>query len=345
MRAIAITPIQKNRFLLFAIIFSLVTGLSLLAANIQMFSQDAKWLVNGLIADFAITIPLIYWIFAKKAKLPRISTVSLLVLGLLWLSYLLPQNYSSLLAMIISVGLPLLELTIISVVIWKVTAVIRVAKRKKNSVANIDFIDLMKQTCAEVLGNQTAGNALGSEISVVYYAIFGWKKTANQQAQFTYHKKSGLGVTIWVLSLVVLAESIATHLFLSRYTEVGAWVATFLSVYSMVFLFAYLNSCKARFIELRESSILLRDGILNEVEIPYANIEKVEVAFRDLPEQDGIDVLKLSPLTSHNMILTLKEPQKATGIYGIRKNFSVLGLRVDEKDQFAQQLQEAVEMP
>ena len=75
--------------------------------------------------------------------------------------------------------------------------------------------------------------------------------------------------------MALVAETIALHFLVARWSEVAAWVLTGVSVYGAVWLVGDYRACVARRIEVTEESLRLRLGLRWEAEIPYSAIAEI----------------------------------------------------------------------
>lgn len=121
------------------------------------------------------------------------------------------------------------------------------------------------------------------------------------------------------------------------------WVLSGLSVYTAIQILGFARSLSRRPVVITNSSLILRYGILNEVEIALADLAKVELSNK-LPDQDGLTTMlsPLSSLESHNVIISLKKENDLIGIYGIKKRFKVIGIHIDEPERFKEEAEKAM---
>jgi len=321
--------INRN-LLLLGVPVLLFSSVILLIKNVSLAGKD--FLNMAITADLVITIPIIYFLLIRKTKIPKITVISMMILGLVIGTLVLPSSSQAYLDMFKTWALPIIELTVLSIVVFKVVQAIRKYKSLKGS--NPDFFTTLKNTCTEILPQKLV-MPLTTEISVVYYGFLHWKKRKIVANEFTHHRKSGTALLLGVFIFLILIETFALHLILSRWNEIIAWVIFGLSVYTAVQFFAFARSLSKRPFEVGDQWLTLRYGILSETQIPMDQIAQVEISKEKLEFKDM--TRKLSPLgelESHNMILRLKAPHTLNGLYGIKRQFEVLAFYVDEPAQF-----------
>lgn len=82
---------------------------------------------------------------------------------------------------------------------------------------------------------------------------------------------------------------------------------------------------------------------MNEVEIPFADIEHIELSRKPLKKDKmSKSISPLGDFESHNVIIHLKKENELAGIYGMKKQFKVLGLHIDEPKNFKTQMEDAL---
>ncbi len=311
-------------------------------------------LTLGISIDFVITIPIIYFLIIRKTKISNLTAITTMVAGLFLGLYFLPEENQTYLQFVKTYFFPVLELGIISVVIWKFVRAVKKYKalKRNNTEILFDFFTVLKSSCQEILPKLPA-TLLATEIAVIYYSIINWKKIEiNPTKQFTYHRNSGTVGLMGALVFIVAIETIAIHLLLAEWNATAAWILTVLSIYTGFQLLAFAKSFSRRPILIENDILYLRYGIMSEAEIKIKNIESIEISekpLEELMEEEGNKksklYQKLSPLGNleqHNIIIRLYEKAIVNGIYGMDKEFEVLAFHVDEKTDFKNIIDERI---
>jgi hypothetical protein len=316
-----------------------VIPLSLLAILIVLmkssFTVGNDLLNLALTADLLLTIPLVYYLLIRKTTIPKTTVIPVMILGLIIGSYFMPQENQSYLILFKVWALPLIEFAVLTYVIFKVRSALKTYKTKTGSTT--DFFTALKSTCSEILPKQLVV-PLATEIAIIYYGFFHWKTLHLEENEFTYHKKSGTPALFGALILAIGVETIAFHFLLARWNELGAWVLTALSIYASLQVFGFAKSLSKRPISINHDSLVLKYGILNEVELPFSNISSIEYSSKPLVKSKLTTTLSpLGQAEKHNVVVQLKNEQIATGIYGLKKRFSVIGFHVDNPIGFKKQ--------
>ncbi|MEO1052469.1 MAG: hypothetical protein AAFX87_17690 [Bacteroidota bacterium] len=303
------------------------------------FQSNPSELALGITFDLTLTIPIVYLILIWKKDIPKITAVPFYIAGLIVASYVIPTQHQQALSQIKQWVVPVVELGVFLFVVLKMRSLRIRFKAQQKTIP--DFFSAMKEASMEILPGKV-GSFFAMEISTFYYGFFNWKKPAIKANQFTYHKESGSVALLYVVMLLVVVETAIIHLLVEQWSDLAAWILTGISVYSGLQVFGMARSMDKRPISLEDDHIHLKYGILAEAAIQYDNIADVELSVKDLDEEDK-SVRKLSPLgqlESHNVLIHLKEEDTIHGLYGMKKTCKTLALHVDDKDEFAKQLNE-----
>ena len=129
-------------------------------------------MVLAVSIDLLLIIPFIYFLLIRKTAIPNTTVVPVVILGFLFGTMFIPieeQTYLELFKMWV---LPVLELGVISFVIYKVRKAVLSYRRNKN--VSPDFFTVLKQSCAEIVPQKLV-LPLATEIAVFYYGFIDWK--------------------------------------------------------------------------------------------------------------------------------------------------------------------------
>ena len=296
------------------------------------FVNNASILSLGITADFVVLLPLAYFVLIRKTKVSKFTVLPVFILSTFLASVIIPKEHQIYLKFA-EYALAPLELGIIGFVIYQVSQIIK--KQRKSEKSKIDFLESLREIIFKKTNNQTFANIFATEASMFYYAFGGWgkQKEINNQTYFTYHKESAYFSFAWVILFMVVVETIALHFALSLWSIIAAWILTALSVYSFFFILGDMNAIKKRPIYLDDEFLYIRIGIRWQAKIPLREVQVVELT-NDVPENKSHANLILMGMP--NVCLTFTKTQKATGLYGIRKNFQSLSICVDDKEKFKQ---------
>ena len=149
-------------------------GIPLCLLGILIFIMKSPFHAENGIMNLAITIdlllivPLLYFLLIRKTEIPKTTVVLVMIIGLLIGSYFLPKESQTYLTIFKIWILPIVELSILSFVIYNVCKVIKHYKLNKNE--SFDFFTTLKNTCYKILPKGTV-IPLVTEIAVFYYGF------------------------------------------------------------------------------------------------------------------------------------------------------------------------------
>lgn len=307
----------------------------LIIVKSSFFGINPGALSVGITFDLVLTIP-IYFLLIRKKNIPKITVVPIFILGVVIASFLLPNENQFILYPVKTWVLPIVEITVLIFVVYKVRTAVK--SYKENKTLTPDYYTALKSACLEILPRQAA-LIFASEVALFYYAFFTWKKYLPKTNEFSYHKNSGTPAVLIAIIFIVLIETTVIHLLLLQWSPIGAWILTIISLYSGVMIFSFLKSIKRRFILIADGKLYLRYGILNEATIDLKEINAIELTRKSI-KMDSL-TRKLSPfgdLESHNLIIRLKNEHTLEGYYGFTKKFKTVIFNVDDPEELRSSL-------
>ena len=259
----------NKQFLLLFIPALLLLGLIFLIQSPYFVTQSTT-LTLAISIDFVFTIPIIYFFVIRKIKIPNSTVITLIMAGVFLGLYFLPKENQSYLLLFKTYFFPILELGVLSVIIWKIRMAIKKYKSLKvdlngNQVeTTFDFVTILKKSCEETLPKRLA-SLFSTEIATVYYALFAWNKAKiNSTKEFTYHTTSGTLGLLGALIFIIAVETIAIHLLLAEWNLTIAWILSILSIYTGFQLLAFAKSFSKRPFLIENDILYLRYGIMSD---------------------------------------------------------------------------------
>ena len=325
-----------RKLLPFGLVFIAFLSLYFLASSAAFDTNSVK-LSTLVTIDVILTIPLLYFLLIRKTNIPKLTTLPILFIGLVLASYIIPENQQTYLVLFKTYTLPVIELGVLGFIIYKLNSAIKLFKANKTEGA--DFYSILKKTCKDNLPNGIASLAV-TEISVIYYGLIYWKKRELEANEFSYNKNSGTVGLFVVFIIIIAAETIGLHAWISKSYPVIAWILTILSIYTGFQILGFVKSIIKRPISIENKTLYLRYGIMKEAVIPLYEIDAVEMTSKDLNEASEIKKFSfLGDLEPHNLIIHFKTPQKVTSLYGKRSQVNGLALSIDDRERFIAQLE------
>lgn len=308
----------------------LLLGLIVFLLSSDFFELTSD-LSLALTIDLLLVIPLIYFITIRKSKIPKTTVIPLMVIGMLIGSYFLPKAQQVYLDGFKTYFLPLIELFVLGFVLVKTLGAIKAYKKEAKT--SLDFYTVLQKVCSEILPAKLV-KPFATEVSVIYYGFFKWKKLKLNDNQFSYHKESGTPVLMYAFMFIILIETFVLHALLIENYVVLTWILTGLSLYSILQVFGLAKALYFRPYTLTNTALILTYGLLNETKIDLANIEVLELNKKE--QKKNALTRSLSPLgelESPNLLLKMKTPITLYGLYGGRKEADTLVFYADEPER------------
>ena len=288
-----------------------------------------------------MTAPFVYFLLIRKTNSPKTTVAPFLIFGIIICSIVLPSENQYYLNLFKTWVLPILEISILSFVIYNVRKGIK--HYNLNKTKSFDFFTTLKNTCYEILPKGVVIPVV-TEIAVLYYGFLNWQKRELKENEFSYHKDSGTITLLIAIIFIVAIETFVFHILLAKWSDLAAWILTFLSIYSAIQIFGILKSMFKRPISIENDKLYLRYGIMNESTIDLREIDSIEVSSKDIKLNKKTRKLSfLGELESHNVIIRLKREHTLIGLYGIKKKYEVLALHVDDKIEFRNRINNALQ--
>ncbi|WGK64828.1 hypothetical protein [Croceiramulus getboli] len=319
----------------------LIIGIMVFITKSNIFAANSSSLSIGITFDLLLTVPLVYFLLIRKTNIPKATVVPILIVGIIICSLILPTENQYYLNLFKTWVLPIVELSILSFVIFNVRKGIK--RYKLNKTKSFDFFTTLLNTCYEILPKGIVIPVV-TEIAVFYYGFVHWKKRKLKNNEFTYHKDSGTVTLLIAIIFIVGIETLTFHILLAKWNTTVAWILTFLSIYSAIQIFGFVKSMFKRPISIVNDKLFLRYGIMNETTIDLVNIDSIEISSKNIELNTETRKLSfLGELESHNVVIRLKKENTLIGLYGIKRTYNNIALHVDNKIEFKNQIDNAIQ--
>lgn len=296
-------------------------------------------LAIGITYDLTLVAPLVYLLLIRKKRIPNITVVPVFILGVVIATLILPAGFQNHLDIVKTFLLPVVELTVVSIIIYKTIQIRKHFKSKQSGQA--DFLEQLRNTTEEVLGQSKVARIFTTEISMFYYAFFAWRGKKRNERQFTVYRASGITAVLGILIFILVIETVALHLLLGQWSTLAAWILTGLGIYTSLQLIAHLKALRHRFVEFGTDKLILRNGLFGDAVIPLDQIEGVEQIRKPITDSNRkVEYLSLlKELEKPNVALYFNQPITIERPYGIRQKCDTLMVSVDDLIQFIEQFQ------
>lgn len=286
----------------------------------------------GLALDFTILVPaLVYLCLVRTKRVPLIGVVPAFVIGLVIATVTAGPHAPRIVDALHLAALPI-ELAVVAFILLTARRLARSARAGEG-----DFPTRFRAAARQALGARIPADILTTEIATLRYAL-GPPAPAPAGRGFTLHRRTAATTLMVGLTIAVAAETLALHIFVSRWSHAGAWVLTGLSVYALVWLLGDFRALRTRRVTIEGGNLRLRVGLRWEADIPLDRIERAERATRQVgePKRDGELVCAIAGATS--VRIHLREPVTLLGAYAIRRQATSIVTHLDEPDAFLEAL-------
>ncbi|WP_299109420.1 hypothetical protein [uncultured Tenacibaculum sp.] len=328
----------RSNLVVFGIPILMILSLVMLIKSSFFIPEISSFVV----IDFLITIPLVYFLLIRKKAISNKTVFSAIMIGVVVASLVLPKDNQQLLSTIKVFLIPIVEIGLIVFVAIKARVVLKRIKATRNQ--SLDFFDVINDACREILPSKIAG-IFASEIAMVYYGLFNWKKKELQGNQFSYHKDGMATSVILGFLLVVVIEMFVTHSMMKQGNVGGSFVLAILSGYTALQIIATLRSLAKRpiVIDKEKEELHLKFGILANGVIPFAKIDAIEMSTKEIPENSPIKFFSpIGRAGGHNILIHFKEEIRFNSFYGFTKKAQILALQIDKKELFVSRIREVI---
>lgn len=164
--------------------------------------------------------------------------------------------------------------------------------------------------------------------STLWYATAGWGHPPHGSRggeAYPLHTRGAYPAILGALMMVLLAETLAVHLFLQERWPWAAWAATLLSVYSAVWLVADYHAARWHPPTVHDVGLRVPVGLRWRAWIPWTAVADIRSH-----RPDDEDALHLVLSGSPDFWVELREPLPVRGPMGITKEVRTLGIGADD---------------
>lgn len=326
-----------RRIGLFAGLVLFITGLEVAVVQSSAFNRNPGWVSLGVTIDLAVGIPVLYYfLMLRRLNLPIRSLLAVVSLALGLTALILPVGYQQLTSLLRWVLL-LAELGFVGFLLSQTSRIVR--QYRQLDAINVDFIGNLQQSLDRTLGYSRFNRILVSELAVIRYGLLGWRapvEKTDTDLAFTSHRESGQTALVIGLVFVGLIETVVVHTLLHRWSPLLAWFMSGAGLYGLLFFVADLVASIKRPVLIQANQVIIRLGLRGNGVIDKQQIEHVN-PINQKPVRDP-NTLNGALFTAPNVLITLREPVRLTGMLGIQKTVRYIALFIDDKQTFIHEL-------
>ena len=279
--------------------------------------------------DVFLLVPALYLaILRPPLKKALLATVALLSLGILAGSFIIPDQDKQAWRLLeqgrwVYLGaLMLVQVALIAAVVHDIV--------RHRDAPNLEVA--VNRAIAARIQEPGVARLLQADARVWLYALVRDKARFAVPAQAFYCWKHGANASNQMAFLVLVGVEIpVAHVLLSLYSPTVALVASALSAYGLLFLYAEYRATLLRATTLEDDAVHIRHGVLGDQRVPYAAIASVERV--DLRPRRARGQLRFVGTVNANVRLTLHPDAQLDTLLG-RRPVGAIHLALDEPAAF-----------
>ena len=316
----------------------------LVVASSRLFERAPGLGSFGITFDLLVTIPAAFYLLVvRPRKLPWFTLVPCVIASAWAGGLLLPPEHRQLLHAARFLIAPA-ELALVGYAAMRAWRLLRSGAHPGR-----DVPDAVRAGLREAVRYPAVADAVASEVALIWYALLSWRarpRVAPGTAAFTQHRKSGLMGIVGAVSLACVAEAVGVHLLAAQWSPTVAWALTALSAYGMVWLVGLGRSVVLRPTLVEREGLRVRIGALYEAVVPFDAIAEVTQVRTGPANRRAPGYLHAALFAAPRLLIELKEPVEARGLYGNRKRgITRIGRLVDAPAEIAALLRERIAAP
>ena len=286
--------------------------------------------VTAVSLDLTLFVPVLYWLLVVRgAGAPWITVVPVFVLSVAAAPLVLPQGAEGALPVVRWIAAPA-ELLLLGLV---ARALVR-ARRQLHASHSADMHERIRAAARAALGHERAADIVAYELALLWYALFSWRTGTPAAAgveTFTYHRKSGHAAIVIGLLLAIAIEIIPVHLLVARWSGMGAWTVTALSLWAGLWVIGDWRAMRLRPCTLKSDRLCLRFGLRWSLDVPVTQVAAARAV--DRAASAVKPDLVMAPYDAKRVRIEFAAPVEVTGVYGMRRNVRIVEAGADEPDR------------
>ncbi len=266
---------------MFAALSATVVAVAAVLLRTSLFARNPDVLAFGATFDLCVTLPTVYWLLiVRRGRAQPAAIAAVFLSGLALSRVLVPDGYRQLLSDMGLLGAAA-ELVLIAAV---VVAVRREIRRPLDRPAGGDPEDVIQTVATRVLGGSRPGRVLGAELAILCAAATGWRREPSVPRGGEPVSSIRGADRMWLLAALIaliLAETLAFHLWVQRWSVTLAWTISLLDLYAIVWLIGDHFALCLRPHLLFSDRLVLRSGLRMTVQIPLERVVALRAAVPD----------------------------------------------------------------
>ena len=305
-----------------------IAGACTLLVRSRIFAVNPDVAAWGVTFDLAITLPFLYWLTMVRTGRARALTIApVFIAGTVIAAALVPRGQQHFLEQLKMFAGGAAELALIGAFVLRLRAMRRTPIESNDPHAKIAGV------ARALAGEGRVAEVIASEVSMMYYALFCWRKKPEKSSArtFTLHERAGWSTILVCIIVMIVAESIGMHILLGLWSAKAAWIWTALDLWAIAWLLGDYHAMRLRRSSFDGDALSLRFGLRWNVTVPLETIESIE-SISSESQWKRRDVLKAAILEEPRWLIRFTHPLVASGLAGIRKEITAIALLADDDD-------------
>ena len=287
-------------------------------------------LIGGAIAfDLTIGVLFAYWlIVVRPGRASAASMVGVFVVSMVGATLTLGSEHLDASRLVRYFGIPF-ELAVVGVV----AARVREAARQRGALGvELDVPERIRDTLGGTGIHSRVASVVATEMAVFYYAVASWRRKPfipSGALGFAYHKKNGYAGLLYTVVRIALVEAIAIDFVIRVHHPVAANVFLAVDLLTALWVLGFARSVVLRPILVTRDEMRVRNGLQWRLDIPRAQIERIDFGKVSAPPKHARDHLRTAPGRA-NVLVELRAPLRAIGPYGFTREVRRVSLVLDD---------------
>ena len=313
--------LTRNPAALFLLLTIGIYSADSLAVRLASDPSRRMLVAAGASLDLVLVVGLLYyWLLVRPGLRPRAGLVFIGVMGLMRASFLFPQG-----ALVKAALAGCAEIGLIAFV------AVQVARSRRPSLKSDNPLQALRSAVAAVIPFPAAARAIATEMSLMYYATFGWRakpQVPPGMRAFWLREQQDKAFLLAAVGLASVFEIVPVHLLVARWSTLAAWILTAVSLYGMVWLLGLSRSLLLLPTILGPDSLEIRYGMLARLQVQQGDIAQVERVTEASP-----DAIVLPRRMTPNLQITFSQPIKLERLFGSRL-VSRIAVYIENEEEF-----------
>ena len=337
------TFIEKGRPIWLSMLLVVLAGNVMLyqtQLGMSIIPEETKGVVLGSLFDLIIMLPLFFMLTMRKFSVK--TAVLVTAFGCILARFIIPSSMLEPYVAVTWIGI-VVEVAFVAFEVLLILTFVRYIPKILAAVksSNLPVIFSFHEAVEQHVTKNPIIKVLCSELFMLYYALFAWKKKAPQG--ITLHKNSSYIAFMIMIIHAIVIETLGIHWWLHDKSAIVSIILLVLNVYSIFFFLGDINAVRLNPIYFTHDSMYISFGLMKRAKIDYSNIEVIIEDRKQLEKKikkDTLDFIANDFETAQpQMILKMKTPVTATLFMGIEKQYSKVAIRCDQPELLKERLE------